>query len=92
MVNELLRNRRSREEKLAHCREVLEMAQPEPVHGEANKDYRHRYADHIAPAVDRDLAGDHERAGVVAVLDDFEQISRLIGVERFGPPIVEDAV
>jgi len=25
------------------------------------------------------------RAGVVAVLDDFEQISRLIGVERFGP-------
>jgi len=49
-----------------------------------------RDADHIVPAVDRDLAGDQERAGVVAVLDDFEQISRLIGVERFGPPIVED--
>jgi len=48
-----------------------------------------RDADHIVPAVDRDLAGDHERAGVVAILDDFEQIARLIGVERFGPPIVE---
>ena len=49
-----------------------------------------RDADHIVPAVDRDLAGDHERAGVVTILDNFEKISRLIGGERFGPPIVED--
>jgi len=34
---------RYREEKLAHCRELLGMAQPEPVHDEANKDYRHRH-------------------------------------------------
>ena len=30
-----------REEKLAHCRELLDMAQSEPVHDEADEDYRH---------------------------------------------------
>jgi hypothetical protein len=34
---------RYREEKLARCRELLGMAQPEPVHDEADKDYRHRH-------------------------------------------------
>ena len=34
---------RYREEKLAHCRELLGMAQSEPVHDEADKDYRHQY-------------------------------------------------
>ena len=33
---------RYREEKLAHCRELLDMAQSEPVHDEADEDYRHR--------------------------------------------------
>src|SRR5271156_4577575 len=33
---------------------------------------------------------DDERAFVVAILDDFEQIARLIGRERFGAPIIEN--
>ena len=41
------------------------------------------------PTVDRNLAGDDERALVVAILDDFEQIARLIGGERFGSPVVD---
>src|SRR5271157_1693749 len=47
-------------------------------------------ADQVMPAVHRNLAGDDERALVVAILDDFEQIARLIGGERFGAPIVEN--
>ena len=42
-------------------------------------------ADQVMPAVHGNLAGDDERAFVVAILDDFEQIARLIGGERFGP-------
>ena len=48
------------------------------------------YPDQIVPAVDGNLAGDDERAFVVAILDDFEQIARLIGRERFGAPIIEN--
>ena len=44
-------------------------------------------ADHLMPAVDRDLTGDQQRAAVVAVVDDLEQIATLLGVERFRPPI-----
>src|SRR5271157_5698183 len=47
-------------------------------------------ADQIVPAVHGNLAGDDERAFVVAILDDFEQIARLIGRERFGSPVVQD--
>ena len=47
-------------------------------------------ADQIMPAVHGNLAGDDERAFVVAILDDFEQIARLIGRERFGSPVVQD--
>ena len=46
-------------------------------------------SNHIVPAVDRNLAGDDERAFVVTVLDDFEEIARLFGVERLRPPIVQ---
>src|ERR1700733_3179124 len=48
------------------------------------------YPDQIVPAVDGNLAGDDERAFVVAILDDFQQIARLIGRERFGSPVVQD--
>ncbi len=34
-----------------------------------------RDANHIVPAIDRNLAGDDEGALVVAVLDDFEEIA-----------------
>ena len=38
-----------------------------------------RVADDLVPALDRQLAGDQQRAGVVAVLDDFEQVGGLGG-------------
>ena len=46
--------------------------------------------DDLVPAIHRDLAGDQGRAGVVAVLDDLQKITRLFGQERLGAPIVED--
>lgn len=49
-----------------------------------------RYADQVVPAINGNLAGDDEGAGVVAVLDNFQEIARLVGIERFGPPVVED--
>ena len=36
------------------------------------------------------LTGDNERAGVVAILDDFEQVAGLVGRERLRTPIIED--
>lgn len=47
-------------------------------------------ADDLVPAVDRDLAGDDDRAGLVAVLDDLQEVAALLGVERLRPPVVED--
>jgi hypothetical protein len=47
-----------------------------------------RDSNHIVPAVDRNLAGDDERAFVVTVLDDFEEIAGLFRREGFRPPIV----
>ena len=49
-----------------------------------------RIADDVMPAIDRHLAGEKDRAGVVAVLDDFEQIAGVVGRERLRAPIVED--
>ena len=49
-----------------------------------------RITDDLVPAVDRHLAGDDQRAGVVAVLDDLQQIALLFGEQRFRPPIVQD--
>jgi len=46
-------------------------------------------ADQIVPAVHGTWTGDDQRAPVVAVLDDFQEIARLVGGERFGSPIVE---
>ncbi len=42
------------------------------------------------PPVDGNLAGDDERAFIVTVLDDFEEITRLVGRERLGAPVVQD--
>ena len=36
-----------------------------------------RVADDLIPAVDRQLTGDNQRAGVVAILDDLQQIALL---------------
>jgi hypothetical protein len=42
------------------------------------------------PAIDRQLAGNQQRAAIVAVVDDLEQIATLLGVERFRSPVVDD--
>ena len=47
-------------------------------------------ADQIVPAVHGNLTGEDERALVVTILDDFEQIACLVGRERFGAPIIEN--
>jgi len=44
----------------------------------------------LVPAADRDLAGDQQRAAVVAVVNDLEQIATLLGIERLRPPIIDD--
>jgi len=47
-------------------------------------------ADDIVPASHRDLAGDQQRALVVAVVDDLQQVAPLFGGQRLGPPVVDD--
>ena len=47
-------------------------------------------ADELIPAIDWKLAGDDERAGVVAILRDLEQVALLVGQQRFRSPIVKD--
>jgi hypothetical protein len=42
------------------------------------------------PAVHGNLAGDDDGALVVAVLDDFQEIARMVGAERLRSPVVED--
>ena len=42
------------------------------------------------PASHGDLAGDQQRALVVAVVDDLQQVAPLLGGERLWPPIVDD--
>jgi len=42
------------------------------------------------PAVDGNLAGDDDGALVVPLLDDFEQVAGLIGIEHLQAPVVED--
>ncbi|MEY9345780.1 hypothetical protein ABIF99_000264 [Bradyrhizobium japonicum] len=46
-------------------------------------------SDDFVPAIDGQLAGDDNRTGFVSILDDFEQITALVGVERFWSPVVE---
>ena len=49
-----------------------------------------RIADDLIPAIDRHLAGEEDRPGIVAIFDDLEEIATLVGAERLGSPIVED--
>jgi hypothetical protein len=49
-----------------------------------------RVADDLVPALDRQLAGDDDRAGVVAVLDNLQEIAALFGIELLWSPIIED--
>src|ERR1700743_1976901 len=43
-----------------------------------------------APLVERELAGDQGCAATMAVLDDFHQITPLVGGEPVRTPVVED--
>jgi hypothetical protein len=47
-------------------------------------------ADDLVPAPDRQLTGDENRTGIVAVLDDLEKIAALFGIELLWSPIVEN--
>ena len=47
-------------------------------------------ADNLVPASDWDLAGDQQGAAAVAVIDDLQQISALLGVEWLRSPVVDD--
>ena len=48
-----------------------------------------RVADDVVPLLDRELAGDYGRADSVPVLEDFEQVVPVLGIERGEPPVVE---
>jgi hypothetical protein len=48
-----------------------------------------RIADDLVPMVDRHLAGDQDRARVVSILDDLQQVTALLRVQRLRSPIVE---
>ena len=46
-----------------------------------------RIGNYLMPAIHGNLAGDQQRAAIVAVVDDLEQIATLLGIERLRPPI-----
>ena len=43
----------------------------------------------VVPAVDGNLTGDDQRSFVVAILDDFQEIARLVGSKRLWSPIID---
>src|SRR5579863_721008 len=53
-----------------------------------------RLADEVVPIVDWQLTGDDDRAGLIAgliaILDDLQEIAALLGIELFRSPVVED--
>jgi hypothetical protein len=49
-----------------------------------------RVADDLIPSLDRQLAGDQDRTGVVAILDDLQEVAALLGIELLRSPVVED--
>jgi hypothetical protein len=49
-----------------------------------------RIADEIVPFVDRQLAGDEDRAPAVSGFEDFEEIVAGARIQRSKPPIIED--
>ena len=49
-----------------------------------------RLADDIVPCLDGQLAGEQDRAGAVALFDDFHEIASLRRGQPVGTPVVED--
>lgn len=48
------------------------------------------HADHLVPAIYRNLAGDDERARVVSILGNLQHVARLVGGERFLSSVIEN--
>ena len=42
------------------------------------------------PILERQLAGDEDRSGVVTILDDLKEIAPLVGIQGLGSPIIDD--
>src|SRR5258705_13592855 len=59
---------RHREEKLARCRELLDMPAPEPPALEGTKDYRERYQELIGPSLGECPARHQARMLVIEIL------------------------
>lgn len=49
-----------------------------------------RISDDLIPALDGHLAGDDDRAPLVSILDDLEEVTALFVIELFWPPVVQD--
>src|SRR5208282_3848629 len=49
-----------------------------------------RIADQFVPARHRNLTGHQQRAFLVAVIDDLQQVASLLGGQRFWTPVVDD--
>jgi hypothetical protein len=47
-------------------------------------------SDDLMPMLDRQLTGDDGRSALVAIVDDFEEITTLVAGERGETPVVED--
>ena len=47
-------------------------------------------ADRFVPMIDRELAGHDGRAAIVPIIDDLQQIARLIVCQCGEPPVIED--
>ena len=47
-------------------------------------------ADNFMPSADGDLAGDQQRAFLVAIIDDFQQVASLFGGQWLRSPVVDD--
>ena len=47
-------------------------------------------AEQVVPLLERELTGGQRRSGCVAVLEDFEQVATMVGVELGEAEVVED--
>ena len=46
--------------------------------------------DDLLPAIHWELVGDHDRAPVISIFDDFQKIAALLGSQSLWPPVIED--
>src|ERR1700736_1599272 len=51
---------------------------------------KRRIADDLVPALDWKLAGNDNRADVVSILDNLQEVAALLGIELLRSPVVEN--